>query len=297
MLSYRPATACLTSGRGRTGLRNGERIGMLKFSGSSNIGLFLKAYLDGRDDLEGKVVVDIPAGTGLMSAVLQEKGAIVKAYDLFPEFFDVEGLECEAADLQERLPIEDASADIVLCQEGIEHMPDQLAALQEFNRILKPGGTLIITTPSISHLRARMSNVFMESEVFKRMPPNELDALWYSEDGRMYYGHLFLIGIQRLRVLGIAAGFHIDKVHPVRVSTSSFLLCILYPLHVLINAWAYWENMRKDTGVPKETKRAIYREIVRLNLHPTILFGRHLFISLVKTREWRERDLHMKLIK
>lgn len=268
---------------------------VLRFFGSSNIGLFVKDYLDSREDLEGKVVVDIPAGTGQMSAVLHEKGAIVKAYDLFPEFFEVDGLECEAADMQDRLPIEDASADIILCQEGIEHMPNQLAMLQEFNRILKPGGTLILTTPSISHLRARMSNFFMESEVYKRMPPNELDALWHAGDGRMYYGHIFLIPVQRLRVLGIAAGFRIDKIHPVRVSTSSFILGVLYPLIVLVNVWAYSVNMRKDIRVAKETKRRIYREIVRLNLHPTILFGRHLFLNLVKDREWRDRDLHMKL--
>ena len=70
---------------------------MLKFFGSSDIKLYVKNYFQARDDLENKVVVDIPAGTGVNTKVLQEKGARVKAYDLFPEFFDVEGLICEAA--------------------------------------------------------------------------------------------------------------------------------------------------------------------------------------------------------
>ena len=255
---------------------------MLKFFGSSDIKLYVKNYFQGRDDLENKVIVDIPAGTGVNTKVLQEKGARVKAYDLFPEFFDVEGLTCEAADLQKRLPIEDATADIVLFQEGIEHLPDQLAALRELNRILKPGGSLILTTPSISHLRARVSNVFTESELYKRMPPNELDALWHTDDGRMYYGHLFLIGIQRLRVLAAAAGFRIEKIHAVRVSRSSLPLGVLYPLILLFNFWAYRRTMRKNEKTPLEEKKRVYREIFKLNVHPTILFGRHLFIDFRK---------------
>ena len=267
---------------------------MLKFFGSSDIKLYVENYFRRRDDLQNKVVVDIPAGIGVNTKVLQEKGARVKAYDLFPEFFEVEGLSCEAADLQERLPIEDSTADIVLFQEGIEHLPDQLAALHELNRIMKPGGLLILTTPSISHLRARVSNVLTESELYKRMPPNELDALWHTDDGRMYYGHLFLIGIQRLRVLATAAGFRIEKIHAVRVSRSSLPLAILYPLIFLSNLWAYRYTMKKDLKTPPDEKRRVYREIFKLNLHPTILFGRHLFIEFRKDEALSEEGLKVK---
>lgn len=77
---------------------------MLKFFGSSDIKLYIKNYFEGRDDLENKVVVDIPAGTGVNTKVLQEKGARVKAYDLFPEFFDVEGLNCDPPETLRRMP-------------------------------------------------------------------------------------------------------------------------------------------------------------------------------------------------
>lgn len=258
---------------------------MLRFSGTSDIRRFVKEYLDTRDDLAGNVIVDIPAGSGAMSRVLHEKGAVVKPFDLFPEFFDVEGLTCEAADIMARIPMEDATADMVLFQEGIEHLPDQLAALREINRILKPGGTLLLTTPNISSLRARVSHLFTESELWKRMPPNELDALWFTNDQRMYFGHLFLIGIQRLRVLAIAAGFELRNILPVRASASSLLLGWLYPLVVAVNWLAYVRNLRKRPELPMDEKRRTYRAIRRLNCNRTILFGRHIFAEFTKTAE------------
>ena len=41
----------------------------------------------------------------------------------------------------------DASFDSVLCSEVLEHVPDPTCALDEFFRLLKPGGKLILTAP------------------------------------------------------------------------------------------------------------------------------------------------------
>jgi len=51
------------------------------------------------------------------------------------------------------IPVEDASFDVVMCTEVFEHIPNPLLAIKEFSRILKPGGTLIITAPfnSLTH--------------------------------------------------------------------------------------------------------------------------------------------------
>lgn len=48
------------------------------------------------------------------------------------------------------IPEPDASFDAILCAEVFEHIPDPLAALKEFSRLLKPGGTLILTAPFAS---------------------------------------------------------------------------------------------------------------------------------------------------
>ncbi len=48
------------------------------------------------------------------------------------------------------IPKEDASFDAILCTEVLEHIPDPNAALKEFKRLLRPGGTLILTAPFCS---------------------------------------------------------------------------------------------------------------------------------------------------
>lgn len=48
------------------------------------------------------------------------------------------------------IPEPEASFDVILCSEVFEHLPDALPALDEFSRLLKPGGKLILTAPFAS---------------------------------------------------------------------------------------------------------------------------------------------------
>ena len=56
---------------------------------------------------------------------------------------------------KDRFPYEDGSFSTVLCCELIEHLPsDPMHMMCEINRILKPGGALVLTTPNIASARA-----------------------------------------------------------------------------------------------------------------------------------------------
>lgn len=50
------------------------------------------------------------------------------------------------------IPVSDNSFDFIICTEVIEHVPDPISVIKEISRILKPGGTLLITAPLQSGL-------------------------------------------------------------------------------------------------------------------------------------------------
>ena len=45
------------------------------------------------------------------------------------------------------LPFEDASYDFIICNHVLEHIPDDIKAMQEIYRVLAPGGTAILQVP------------------------------------------------------------------------------------------------------------------------------------------------------
>jgi SAM-dependent methyltransferase len=49
----------------------------------------------------------------------------------------------------EDMPFDDGSFDLVLALDVIEHVPEDLAALAELDRVLKPGGFLLVTVPAL----------------------------------------------------------------------------------------------------------------------------------------------------
>jgi SAM-dependent methyltransferase len=47
------------------------------------------------------------------------------------------------------LAVADGSVDVVLCTQVLEHIPEPVRVLQEIFRVLRPGGTLILSVPAI----------------------------------------------------------------------------------------------------------------------------------------------------
>lgn len=266
----------------------------MKLGGTKDIKHFVGRFIDSnKHRLSGKVVIDCPAGSGVSSEMLDKAGAKVEAFDLFPEFFKYYGVECKSADLESSLPVKDGHADYVLFQEGIEHLSDQLHVLREMNRVLKPGGRLLLTTPNYSNLRAKMSYMLNESEQYKLMPPNQIESIWFSntqnQDRRFYFGHMFLIGIHRLKLLGILSGLRMVKIHHTRINHTSFLLLLLlYPLILFSTFRAYRRALRKNKNVPYEVRKKTFKDIFLLQINPKVLVDGHLFVEFEKFCELNE---------
>ena len=244
-------------------------------------------FLREKNRFEGKTVLDFPAGNGVTSNILKSVGAIPLPYDLFPDNFNVGNMKCLKADINKGLPLESQSVDAVVSQEGIEHFEDQLKTLQEFNRVLKAGGSLIVTTPNYSNMVGRLSYFLSESELFnKQMPQNELDDIWVTKQDTspdIYYGHVFLIGINKLRLLAKVSGFKIKSIENTRIKTTAVLLLILFYPFILSSNWiSYRKCLRKNKRTPLEVKKKIYGEIFKLATTPRLLLNSHIFIEFEK---------------
>jgi SAM-dependent methyltransferase len=226
------------------------------------------------NDVKGKKVIDLSAGSGYIINEFFKAGAEVELYDLFPEQNTYCSVACKKIDLQK--PFSDiGKADIVLLGETIEHLPDQYFFFKEVSRLLKPNGVLILTTPNSSSLRSRFSQFLMESEHYSTPPPNETDAFtkWPgSNEG--YFSKLFISGVLRLRTLAAVNGLKIKRVHSSKGSATSYLLMIFYPMIYYFSS----KNRRKQRK-QSPVNKPVYDEIFSLNTSVKILTSRHLIIE------------------
>jgi SAM-dependent methyltransferase len=55
----------------------------------------------------------------------------------------------QVVDAGRPLPFSEQSFDVVFCNDSINHLPDRLAVLQDWYRILRPGGRVLFTDPIV----------------------------------------------------------------------------------------------------------------------------------------------------
>ena len=111
----------------------------------------------GRATLQpGERVLDIACGTGVVARhvaqQISDSGSIT-GIDLNEGMLEMARVQAErkGAKVEWRqgdagaLPFDDASFNVVLCQQGLQFFPDKAAALREMHRVLMPGGRLVVS--------------------------------------------------------------------------------------------------------------------------------------------------------
>ncbi|MGO9488761.1 MAG: methyltransferase domain-containing protein [Solirubrobacteraceae bacterium] len=102
----------------------------------------------------GERVLDVGCGEGSFAALIAAKGADVVAADVAAEPLRRArarhpGLEVRLLSGEGAWELDDASFDVVWAGEVIEHVADTAAWLSELRRVLRSGGRLLLSTPSL----------------------------------------------------------------------------------------------------------------------------------------------------
>lgn len=92
----------------------------------------------------GAVVLDHGAGEATLRARLPGRRYLALDMGIGHEGWDYSALDV-VGDVM-RLPLADASVDVVVSKQVLEHVPDPVATLREVARVLRPGGTVLLST-------------------------------------------------------------------------------------------------------------------------------------------------------
>jgi SAM-dependent methyltransferase len=119
----------------------------------------LKAYIAAKPWISGKVL-EVGCGEGRGVEILIEKADTYLGIDKIEEVVNRLTEKYPNADFQQAfIPpftgIADNSFDTVVSFQVIEHIENDRLFLEEIRRVLKPGGTAIISTPNIRHTLSR----------------------------------------------------------------------------------------------------------------------------------------------
>lgn len=130
-----------------------ERGAGFVFAGPERMELF-RRYVSG----PGRKVLDLGCRDGALTSRYAEGNEVVGVDADREALAEAEklGIETRWADLDEPLPFEDASFDVVVAGELLEHLRDPGRLVREVLRVLRPGGTFVASVPNAYRLKNRL---------------------------------------------------------------------------------------------------------------------------------------------
>jgi len=112
-------------------------------------------YVDARASLQGKRVVDVGCGGGILAEAMSRRGARVTGIDMGQTPLEVARLHLLESGLDvdyrhmtaEALADEESGQfDVVTCMEMLEHVPDPASVVQACQRLVRAGGWVFFST-------------------------------------------------------------------------------------------------------------------------------------------------------
>jgi len=218
--------------------------------------------------------LDIGAGTGDLIRLLRNRFAIESfAVDYTNIIMTLPDVKVEVANLNtEKLPYQNEIFDIVTSTEVIEHLEHYRETIQEAYRVLKPGGTFVLSTPNILNLKSRIR--FLVFGFFNLFGPLHFKESELHSAG----GHITPISLFYLIHSLVDADFvDIDVMIDKKQSTSIFWLIFLYLPIKFFSALTSRNEIKKYKTIDYSNKK-----YVALINSIDILLGRTIVVGCKK---------------
>lgn len=212
-------------------------------------------------------LLDIPAGRGSLAVRLKEKGFDVSCGDINPSTFKVEGIEIRKGDLSQSLPFPAETFDFVTCIDGLEHVENPANAIREFQRILKPGGKLILSLPNYLNIERRLRFLFTglvsKIPLPKRSGKDRFENLWML--------HITILTYPVLKLFLEYSGFEVLEIGQDKKKKK---MRWLLPLVWLIRLYSiFWSKDQKENYHLEDT------------LSPSLIMGGNILILVAGKKE------------